>query len=100
MHFVENVFTLSEISLQYVPYGLTDNIAALVQIMACHWTGNKPLLETMLVYFTYIYESIDLIELRNIWYFDIHTMLGSFSYQFKQQISNIQPAIDIMSNIT
>ena len=37
------------IKLKYVPYGLIDNMAALVQIMAWRQTGNKPLSEPMLV---------------------------------------------------
>ena len=45
----ENFLILNTISLKYVPYGLIDNMAALVQIMAWHRTGHKPLIEPMLV---------------------------------------------------
>ena len=40
---------LQKISLKYVAWGLIDNVAALVQIMAWHLTGNKSLSEPMLV---------------------------------------------------
>ena len=50
MHFFnENVWILIEISLKSVPRDQIDNIIALVQIMACHWPGNKPLSEPVLV---------------------------------------------------
>ena len=51
----ENFWILNSISLKYIPYGLIDNLAALVQIMAWHQIGNKPLSETMLVCFTDTY---------------------------------------------
>ena len=35
-------------SLKYIPYSLTDNMSALVQIMAWSQTGNKPLSKPML----------------------------------------------------
>ena len=47
-HFAEDIFKnenfriLNKISLKYVPYGLIDNMASLVQIMAWRWTGDKP----------------------------------------------------------
>ena len=47
--FNESVWILNEISLKYIPWGLIYNMAALVQIMAWHWTGDKPLSEAMLV---------------------------------------------------
>ena len=37
-----------EILLKYVPWGQINNISALVQVMACHQTGDKPLSESML----------------------------------------------------
>ena len=50
--FNENVWILNKISLKYVPYGLIDNKAALVQIMAWRRRGDKPLSEAMLVWCT------------------------------------------------
>ena len=44
----ENCLILNKISLKYVPWGLIDNMAALVQIMAWRQTGDKPLSEPML----------------------------------------------------
>ena len=45
----ENVRILIEISLKFVPKGPINNIPALVQIMAWHRPGDKPLSEPMLV---------------------------------------------------
>ena len=50
------------ISLIYVTWGLIDNMAALVQIMAWHRTGTKPLSEVMLVCCTDVYMSLSLIK--------------------------------------
>ena len=44
----ENVWIFIKTSLQFVPKGQTDNKSALIQVMACHCKGNKPLLEPML----------------------------------------------------
>ena len=51
----ENFWIWNKISLKYVPLGLSDNMAALVQIMACCWTGNKPLSEPMVASFADAY---------------------------------------------
>ena len=47
--FNENVWSLIKISLKFVPKGPINNIPALVQIMAWHRPGNKPLSEPMMV---------------------------------------------------
>ena len=44
-----------QISLEIVPKGPIDNKSELVQVMALHWTGNKPLPEPMLTQFTDTY---------------------------------------------
>ena len=44
-----------EISLKIVPRSPVDNKPALVQVMAWHWTGDKPLPELMLTQFTDVY---------------------------------------------
>ena len=45
----ENVWILIKISLKLVPKGPINNIPSLIQIMARHQTGNKPLSEIMLI---------------------------------------------------
>ena len=45
----ENVWISIKISLKFVPKGQIDNIPALVQIMAWHRPGDKPLSEPMMV---------------------------------------------------
>ena len=45
----ENVWIPIKISLKFVPEGPINNIPALVQIMAWHQPGDKPLSETMMV---------------------------------------------------
>ena len=47
----ENVSISIKISLKFIPKGPTDNIPALVQIMAWRRLGDKPLYEPMLVSF-------------------------------------------------
>ena len=44
----ENVRISIKISLKFVPKGPISNILSLVQIMAWHWPGDKPLFEPML----------------------------------------------------
>ena len=46
----ENFWILTTISLKYVPWGLVDNMTALVQIMAWRRPGVKPLFEPMMLY--------------------------------------------------
>ena len=46
---------MAAISLTYVPSGPIDIMAALVQIMACRWSGDKPLSEAKMVHFTDAY---------------------------------------------
>ena len=41
-----------KISLKFVPRSPIDNKPALVQVMAWHQTGDKPLCEPMLIQFT------------------------------------------------
>ena len=51
----ENVWIFFNISLKFIPKDPTDNIPALVQIMAWHWPGDMPLSEPMMVWFTDAY---------------------------------------------
>ena len=51
----ENDRIVISISLKFVPRSPIDNKAALVQVMAWHWTGDKPLSEPMLTQFTDAY---------------------------------------------
>ena len=48
----ENVWTLIKMSLNFVPKGSINNFLSLVQIMAWHWPGDKPLSEAMMVRLT------------------------------------------------
>ena len=52
------------ISLKFVPKCPSDNIPALVQIMAWRRSGAKPLSEPMTDSYRHIYESLSLSELR------------------------------------
>ena len=45
----ENVWISLKISLKFVPNFWIQDIQALAKIMACHWPGNKPLSEPMMV---------------------------------------------------
>ena len=47
--FSENVWIFIKLSLKFVPKGPINNTPALVQIMAWHWPGIKPLSEPMIV---------------------------------------------------
>ena len=58
----ENVRISIKFSLKFVPKGPINNIPALVQIMAWHRPGDKPLSEPVLVYLR-IYASLGLNEL-------------------------------------
>ena len=51
----ENDRILLQISLKFVPRSPIDNKAALVQIMAWHQTGAKPLSEPMMTQFNDAY---------------------------------------------
>ena len=54
----ENVYILIRISLKFVPKGPIDNKSALVQVITCRQTGDKPFPEPMLTQFTYIYTAL------------------------------------------
>ena len=53
--FLWKLLNLIEIALKSVPYGLIDNMAALVQIMAWCLFGTNPLSQAMLVCFNDAY---------------------------------------------
>ena len=56
MHFFnENWCVLIGILLKFVPYGSINIMSVLVQVMAWHLTGTKPLTDPML---THIYDGI------------------------------------------
>ena len=56
VHFYEWKFVyFFQIWLKIVPKGLIDNKPSLVQVMAWHRTGDKPLPEPMMTQFTYEY---------------------------------------------
>ena len=51
----ENCWILIQISLKFVPKGPINKKPELIQKMAWHQAGNKPLSEPMMVYFTDAY---------------------------------------------
>ena len=53
--FNENDSIAIQISLKFVPRSPIDNNPALVQVVAWHWTGDKPLPEPMMTQFTNAY---------------------------------------------
>ena len=75
----ENVLILMKIPLKFVPKGPINDIPALVQKMAWHRSGDKPLSEPMMVSYWRIYASLGLNELNNetIHYnqMSVHTVL-------------------------
>ena len=53
--FKENIVILIQILLSFVSSGSVDNKSALVQVMVCRQTGDKPLAEPMMTHFTNVY---------------------------------------------
>ena len=53
--FNESVWISITTSLKFIPKGPVDYKSALVQVMAWHQTGEKPLPESMLTQFTLAY---------------------------------------------
>ena len=51
----ESVSIFIQISRKFVPKAPIDNMPALVQVLACRQTGDKPLPEPMLTQFTDAY---------------------------------------------
>ena len=63
----ENVWISFMISLKFVPNVPINNIPALVQIMAWHRSGDKPLSEPIIVsLLTHIYASLSLNEFKSV----------------------------------
>ena len=61
----EDIKISIKISLKFVPKGQINNIPALVQIMAWHRPGDKPLSDAYIVYWR-IYASLGLNELKTL----------------------------------
>ena len=53
--FDENITILIQFPLQFIPEGPIDNTSVLVQIKAWRRTGDQPLSEPMIAWFTYAY---------------------------------------------
>ena len=51
----ENIWIPIQISLKFIPKGMINNIPALVQTMAWHHPGDKPLSEPIMAYFADAY---------------------------------------------
>ena len=64
----ENVWISLKISLKFVPKVQINKIPALIQIIALHRPGNKPLSELMMVTLQCIYVSLCLNELKETSY--------------------------------
>ena len=61
-------FFIIRISLKFVPKGPIDNKSALIQVMALHSIGNKPLPKPMLNEFTDVYVALRGDELTYHWW--------------------------------
>ena len=85
----ENVWISIKISLKFVPKGQTNNIPALVPIMAWRRSGDKPLSEPMIVH-RRIYASLCLNQLNIIT--ETHNQNKHKSYMLK-------PCIEILTQI-
>ena len=59
----ENCRILIQSARKIVPTGPINNTSALVQIMAWRRTGEKPLFEPIMTYFSDVYASLGLNEL-------------------------------------
>ena len=80
MHFFyENVLILIKMSLKFIPMGPINNIPALVQIMAWHLPGNKPLSQLiMIILLIHIYMSLD--ELTHKTFYFTNVVFKSITY--------------------
>ena len=79
--FSESVWISITISLKFVPMGPIDYKSALVQVVAWHQTGEKPLPESMLTQFTDAYIR-KIAEYAHIWLrlmIEIVTLSANFS---------------------
>ena len=63
----ENDIIPIQISLKYVPMSPIDNKPALVQVMALHRTGDKPLPETMMTQFFFRFPRVFLGSFSHLW---------------------------------
>ena len=71
-HFADwKLLNVNDIPLEFLPYCLIDNMAALVQIMAWLRSGDKPLYEAKMVWFTdaCMGRSASMVQL---WFLTIH----------------------------
>ena len=71
----ENVSIPINISLTFVPNGPVDNIPALVQLMAWCRPGDKPLSETMMLFYWRKYASLGLNEFTHGSLVNVATMI-------------------------
>ena len=76
----------AKISLNFVPKGSIDNDPALIQIMAWHRKGDKPLSEPMLTWFIDVYAALGEDELKH---FDGATthLFNHVSYEWRNNSS-------------
>ena len=84
----ENVWPSIRISLKFVPKGSTNNIPALVQIMAWHRPGEKPLAEPMMVRLS-----------MPIWVTLLQWVI-KINYSFTHTFSAVQPPLPLPSSLS
>ena len=80
------------ISLQFVPKGLINNILALVQIMAWHRPSDKPLSEPKMVNLL-THECIIRPQWVKLYYYKV--LYNTHTVWIQQQKYNINPALQI-----
>ena len=80
---------LIKLSKEFVPETLVEIKSALVQVMAWHWTGAKPLPEPMVTEFLYLYTSpghdvllnCDLKKMSAVWKYNLSVSIRHPDYQ-------------------
>ena len=91
--FSESVWILLKISLRFVPNGPINNIPALVQIMAWHRQGDKPLSDPVVVGLLTLWASLGLYEFRLKWYSTFSCFLWKYITSFTWTSSTYIPYI-------
>ena len=92
-HFANDIFKgiflnekgciFSQISSIFVLKGPINNIPALVQIMACRRTGDKPLSEPMVAWFTICASRLDMLSRYDVYWFPGDKRLPNHQYPLR-----------------
>ena len=84
---IKNFWISNKTSLKYVPSGRIDELSALIQIMAWHQTGNKPLSDPMMTQFTDAY----MHHLASMcWVMSLQFIWRSSTHRWNLWVSDIQ----------